>query len=126
MHTEDCYQFAALDDAFSTLGDGYGKVPLSLLCNTQSVLLPGHRSSAPSVHAYVAALPQLAQMARNVHASANERGSAVLEFLQSLEDDESVPETIRVRVPDMIGSLSALLNAADMGVAVPNVHRDNL
>jgi hypothetical protein len=65
MHTEDCYHFAELDDAFNAVGDGYEKVPLSLMCNEKKVLIPGYRSSAPSVHAYASAVARVSQMARN-------------------------------------------------------------
>jgi hypothetical protein len=93
-HTEDCHHFAEIDDAFNAVGDGYEKVPLSLMCNEKKVLLPGYRSSAPSVHAYVAAVAKVSQMARHVHVTAKESDARVLEFLQSLEDNEPVPENV--------------------------------
>jgi hypothetical protein len=57
--------------------------------------------------------------------TAKESGARMLEFLQSLEDNESVPESVRGSVPDIVGMVSALLNVADMEVSVPNVYRDN-
>jgi hypothetical protein len=117
---------AESDDAFNAVGDRYEKVPLSLMRIEKKVLLPGYRSSASSVHAYVAAAAKVSQMARHVHVTAKQRGARVFEFLPSLEDNESVPERVRGSVPDIVGMVSALLNAADMQVTGPNVYRDNL
>lgn len=122
----DRNSFVRMDDAYTAAGPGKDKISLALMCSETEVMLPGHLVCSPSVQAYKLASTSVARVARDVHIVAAEHGSRIRSFVEGIEDNVHVPDAVREGVPDMLEALNNILVAANMAVAVPNVHINNL
>lgn len=116
MHWRDQKGFIENDCYFKE----HLRISLNLLCDVDTILMPGKAGAAHSVSAYVSTIAQLARFAKNVRSAAANLGM-INQSLQHLYQNAELTDEQRQNLQSVGAMLNTLGAAVDVSKHVPGV-----